>query len=1651
MTARSELLAHLLVANVSGAEKGHCLRVDDLDLEHAAELQSAATAVLAGLSDGARALVKVLDRVGSDERVTIEEAIGIRNDSNSVFILLVPPTLAREASSLDNAFQRVPYATLLEDAANHVADLIRAQRPEFPANELLRLVRDKTPIEHWLEFLEVTHDEPDAPFGRHLWRIGLMPDGGDDDDARSRLRDNNAFVRKVTDPAGAGQAVRDRLRQTKLAAGPQFEQILAQLAAHEDRLNDSREWTKAIGDDLGLTFDKFTLAETSSESDLEGLEVLPFRSATGAVPKSSGLVASPDGNLVCELMDDEGKVVVKWRTSPAKTTRVHRWLLQLVHPDDLRTPDEAPLHELRVPGSSRSATLKLLLDVDAVTGGFLFIVEVTPLDEYEQPIELPDSAVTQTEAFELVFRDSDEGPEDQPRAATAPSLGAARLHAVTRGAGSAEEAHPAWDRARQQFSLRIGTSRSVQIPLSTTVVELERQTVDDPSITAYSVTSPYGLAVEFKDFVAERSDLPATLSRKRRQIMDMLRKAEPRDVPEVFAWTDDGRAAAQDYLGTYKRALDSVSDETAMNALLRLDTVDVTLGSSLSESPVTVALPLHPLRLAWLSAYDALTRDWAEEILDRASTAAERKDLVDLDAFARVAPTNIPFSLLTPQHKLNVYFDELTFGLGIYLPPDHKAPEVLAATVSRVLGLVRESAARSSDAAMIGDRLLEYRKAHAEPKAIRLAAMNPGDGAVVADALRSFIERSKSDAPRLDVVAYGMPDRYTEPLAALTKLQVDREDQQLLDPTSSAAGSPRVKQSPLFPPIGVVLRAGERAITDDDSVHVSVVSGISELTQMSTPDLALNRFASLEDLLCPLVTTSTDEAEGTWSVSPALNPRTASSNASLVLAHRSHQTAAGTRLGFDGPPALRVGVSGDTLDAIRVLHERSDWVLTLDRFVGLNFYESGNLGLGTANYILDYAPDFIDGMSHRLTVTTSHRNEVTEILKRAMTELGLDALDSSSTQVLNDLMTVSGRLILRLQSSEGFARESVSLAALISHLRRQSKLDGAIVVPVDSHQEIFGRNALGNESGRRCDMLIVRVTQRKFSIECLEVKSRRHAALPTDLADDIADQLESTKTLLEQRYFAIDPARVDAPLQRAQLAGILHYYADRAVSNGLISSEKVTDTHKYIDSLIEGAGVEVEISLHGYVISLGGREGIPATHRGIPISVLTAADLGRLGFSVPPDATFEGEFAEEEQLPEEPRGTEGPQLKDEVVEPEVAPEAVPHGTIDTDQALSSSSNPSESQDAEPERSATPAASETGHEISAVERPDGGRTPGGRLVGASSVSVTMGRDTSGLAVTWTPSTKGSPHAFIVGIPGQGKSVTTRRLIRELAAQGLPSLVIDFHGDMASAPPANAEVLRADNGLPFTPFEAIDSDQPARINQAAWELAEVIQFVGEMGEIQRSNVYKALQQVYKKAGAENRVPTLSEFATDLEAVEQGGRAKNARERVRPLTDFGLFDESASRRFSPREAGMVVDLSRLMLEEVQIAATSFLLRKVYRDMFSWLQDGTLKLAIVLDEAHRVAKDVTLPRLMKEGRKYGVLVVVASQGLADFHPDVLGNAGTKIVFRTNHPESKAVARYLRGRAGQDLSIEVEKLGVGQAYVSTTETPQARRTQMLE
>ena len=266
-----------------------------------------------------------------------------------------------------------------------------------------------------------------------------------------------------------------------------------------------------------------------------------------------------------------------------------------------------------------------------------------------------------------------------------------------------------------------------------------------------------------------------------------------------------------------------------------------------------------------------------------------------------------------------------------------------------------------------------------------------------------------------------------------------------------------------------------------------------------------------------------------------------------------------------------------------------------------------------------------------------------------------------------------------------------------------------------------------------------------------------------------------------------------------------------------------------------------------------------------------------------------------------------------------------------------------------------------------------------------------------------------------------------------------------------------MIDAADGVPFSPFETeIGTSHPGR---------------GRRGRLQSpksSNTYASLvtssatwpirrfviairrSDMTSLSGGAG-VPTVDAVRERMEEVEQERGVRNVSARCRPILDFGLFRDATDSSFEDGlRTGVVVDVHRLSLETLQLAAGAFVLRRVYKEMFSWGETPELRLAIVLDEAHRLARDVTLPKLMKEGRKFGIVVIVASQGLADYHPDVVGNAGTKVVFRTNFPASKKVAGFLRSGKGTDLAATIEQLDVGEAYVQTPEMATAGRVRMF-
>jgi hypothetical protein len=303
---------------------------------------------------------------------------------------------------------------------------------------------------------------------------------------------------------------------------------------------------------------------------------------------------------------------------------------------------------------------------------------------------------------------------------------------------------------------------------------------------------------------------------------------------------------------------------------------------------------------------------------------------------------------------------------------------------------------------------------------------------------------------------------------------------------------------------------------------------------------------------------------------------------------------------------------------------------------------------------------------------------------------------------------------------------------------------------------------------------------------------------------------------------------------------------------------------------------------------------------------------------------------------------------------------------------------------------------------------------------------------------------------------------QRIVNESALHRIPSIILDFHGQFSTSnqqttSPINSLVFDASNGLPFSPFEVNASNGQRGWQTNAFQVAEIIQHVCKLGDMQRDVVYEAVRDAYSASGIDNdatQLPTMADVFSRLQKYEKDRKGvSNVTARCRPLFDMGLFTDLPNRStlFSDAyKTGLVVDLHSLGLEVLQNAAGSFVLRKLYKDMFSWGESENIRLLVVLDEAHRLAKDVTLPKLMKEGRKFGIAVIVASQSLQDFHHEVLENAGTKISYRLNHPQNKQAGGFFNPKIpGEDIPSVLASLNVGQALVQTSAMQFAVKTDM--
>jgi DNA phosphorothioation-dependent restriction protein DptH len=119
------------------------------------------------------------------------------------------------------------------------------------------------------------------------------------------------------------------------------------------------------------------------------------------------------------------------------------------------------------------------------------------------------------------------------------------------------------------------------------------------------------------------------------------------------------------------------------------------------------------------------------------------------------------------------------------------------------------------------------------------------------------------------------------------------------------------------------------------------------------------------------------------------------------------------------------------------------------------------------------------------------------------------------------------------------------------------------------------------------------------------------------------------------------------------------------------------------------------------------------------------------------------------------------------------------------------------------------------------------------------------------------------------------------------------------------------------------------------------------------------------------------------------DRGAQVRNLRVRLQPIFKSGIFSlDNAGFQFDALFKWTSIILMTSGIKDLMLAASRFVLEKIYATMLMAGVTKRLRVMVMIDEAHKLCGDETIISLVKEARKYGLGLILSSQETRDFHP---------------------------------------------------------------
>ena len=1604
---------------------------------------------------------RVTDEVSDNGRsITADQAVELREAKGKAVILLVDPE--RAGAGMDGIYSAAREAEEedLFDAANRLAlqriTKGRSRQDRTFAERAIRVAgrRGRYAISRWaiFDFLCLCATGETHP-GVHLHRIGLWPIVPSDTwDPNEQIGTSQEFVERLLGPESARKTPAERIADLRI--DPESEQNRGDLERFLLSVDAEARFTalQRLADRSELWIGN--LKKRGPATRIRGIELTSWRNKNGSLARWSGLrdSASPDGPPVFLLHPDA-------ENSGRFSTLEVRW-----RPVPFPLEESAVEYDIRVITGLKEELAASRLSHKDARGGEKHRFRNDHFESLDEGAIVPARVtlsvvgrhdVEPQESEEFIIRFGEVGEEKVGAGA------GKRVRAFSEGLADVESRGKVADVSAGELNVRHdakkGTvvlrtkvlTRSLEVPRPALVAEVEQQWSARPEIGRWQVrVRASGVRVGSPDFVPLPSSGGDALWSRAEITTRRLaeRFGEVGGVGQIY---DDGHAdfrVVQEYLRVWAELLNAGDPSIALAQTVEVrDLGGHTIG--------LIVLPGHPLRVAWLAAYDNLV--FHARFEEGQNTRDVLRGLASLDG--ALCPAFLPGT--EPASPPFVFADTLGFHtVGMVLDTEPE-PKAAAAILSRALE-PRETedvspAVGKRSAAILGGEIRKYLNCHDTIDLLHLHALRAGDGASVARALgevRDQLRGNPNDEQddgdrawndiRFSLQFFSAASRERRSIAArfLAQAREKRrsgagvlpdQDRWMLDSVShpSRLSLPRLRWARRETKLP---ESHAHLAIAFDTFESSVTLKEARVDRRPFHAFGLLAFYDRQYATSPRpVWTSASLAGSEGEKHPSRRSHTEI----LARLHAAVQNAVARQLG-DGKriPVLHTVVSPEKEESLAHLHRLSDWVVTLDRNAGLEYFDSPRDRREIYDaYVIDCVPEREDLGSLQLITSTASLDEIRTLFDATLEMMGLTRSRKNAEFLMEQLKALSGRLAIRLTGQRPPTAELIGLALTYHACRRRHatddswlSLEDGFFVPVDDVRDVLpdaksARDGEEDPPRSRPDLIHVSLAPRRgLAFRLVEVKYRRHlsTARAPEMLRQIREQTDGFRRRWEE-WYGIESCSAFRAIRRARLSRILRFYADKA------------RRHRYAD---EEGGCEYGLTPEQHERIR--REIDRMISRGGDYELHTASD--DRGFIFCPEQPGDNPtlVAEDAGLQIFLFGPRAVRAELDLAPSQTAGPSVFGDAADTDQASSRISSgrplgPRLSVGAATTRDAIRSETATRFPEAVSESPahTNETSPRGtEPLGGSDepAAITLGEGiNSGRSAIWPLTTKGNPHLLIAGLPGMGKTTSLLNLCTQMIENGISPIIFSWHQDIDERLEELVGPLRHVDfdGLSFNPLEV-----PDRTSRRAWldvagTLRDIFQVIyPELGDLQSAHVWRAIKESFEETGwsdsaqnlSELREPEFGRFLQILRSRPKPDRGlKSLLNRLEELEAYGFFTarEDEGSLWS-NDAPTVIRVHQTQNERLQRAFSSLVFYSLYKNMFRRGIRSEISHAVIFDEAHRAAGLKLIPTMAKECRKYGISLVLASQEARDFHTSVFSAIANYLVLRLTETDARTLVR---------------------------------------